>query len=233
MPSLPRVNFDPFLADPEIVGKILRHLRLPRSAPSLTPARSSGRARANAARHGVEKNTRFIEANLVPDSTETLGADAVVSNPPYVSTKELAQLPKEVKDFEPVHALHAGEDGLEVYRRLAPSARRVLRPGEKLLVKQNNQWSIQEKPRPADVDDWRAKRGQDSFREKSPDSACGLRLHDRRRRHDERLAAEGGEGPGSARRPAMNPARELPAHPLWPSPCPPCSPQLVLSATGL
>jgi len=33
-----------FLTDPEVVGKILRHLGLPTSAPACSPARSSGRA---------------------------------------------------------------------------------------------------------------------------------------------------------------------------------------------
>ena len=35
-----------FLTDPEVVGKILKHLGLPLSAPALTPARSSGRSLA-------------------------------------------------------------------------------------------------------------------------------------------------------------------------------------------
>jgi len=100
-------------------------LAIDRSADALVVAR------ANAARHGVEENIRFVEADLLSGCPETFAAavDGVVSNPPYVSTRELARLPREVKDFEPLSALAAGEDGLEVYRALAPSARRVLRPG--------------------------------------------------------------------------------------------------------
>ena len=61
----------------------------------------------------------------LPDS---FAADAIVSNPPYIASGELAKLPKEVRDFEPVRALAAGEDGLKVIHRLVMNARRLLSP---------------------------------------------------------------------------------------------------------
>jgi release factor glutamine methyltransferase len=39
-----------------------------------------------------------------------------------------------VRDYEPVTALYAGEDGLAVYRRLIPQAFEHLEPGGHLLV---------------------------------------------------------------------------------------------------
>jgi release factor glutamine methyltransferase len=53
----------------------------------------------------------------------------VVSNPPYVPSTDLATLSVEVRDYEPELALFAGDDGLEVYRRLIPDAFEVLVPG--------------------------------------------------------------------------------------------------------
>jgi release factor glutamine methyltransferase len=53
----------------------------------------------------------------------------VVSNPPYVPRADLATLSVEVRDYEPALALFAGDDGLEVYRRLIPAAFEVLTPG--------------------------------------------------------------------------------------------------------
>jgi release factor glutamine methyltransferase len=85
-------------------------------------------AAGNANRHGVEKSVRFLEGDLLQALPDSFKADAIVSNPPYIASGELVKLPKEVKDFEPVHALVAGEDGLEVYRRLVMDARRVLSP---------------------------------------------------------------------------------------------------------
>ncbi|MCP4406069.1 MAG: peptide chain release factor N(5)-glutamine methyltransferase [bacterium] len=60
--------------------------------------------------------------------------DLIVSNPPYISTKEYESLDREVKDHEPEEALHAGEDGLDVYRRLIAEAPDYLKAGGHVLV---------------------------------------------------------------------------------------------------
>jgi release factor glutamine methyltransferase len=85
-------------------------------------------ALTNAKRHGLEKNVRFVHGDLLSNLSDGFTCDAVVSNPPYIASGELAKLPKEVKDFEPVSALVAGEDGLEVIRRLVMTAKRFLSP---------------------------------------------------------------------------------------------------------
>ena len=55
--------------------------------------------------------------------------DVLVSNPPYVPTDVMAQLPREVADFEPALALDGGADGLAIFRRLVNAAPHMLRPG--------------------------------------------------------------------------------------------------------
>jgi release factor glutamine methyltransferase len=85
-------------------------------------------ARANARLHKVEKNIRFFEGDLLDAVPDSLLVEAIVSNPPYVADGEVVKLPKEVKDFEPVQALAAGEDGLKVIRRLVMIAKRSLSP---------------------------------------------------------------------------------------------------------
>jgi len=85
-------------------------------------------ARANAKFHKVEKNIRFFESDLLEPVVNSLLVDAIVSNPPYIADGDLVKLPKEVRDFEPVQALVAGEDGLKVIRRLVMSAKRFLSP---------------------------------------------------------------------------------------------------------
>jgi release factor glutamine methyltransferase len=86
-------------------------------------------ARGNAARHGLEKNVRFLAGDLLSALPSSVCVEAIVSNPPYIASGDWATLPKEVRDFEPALALRAGEDGLEIIRRLAINARRVLAPG--------------------------------------------------------------------------------------------------------
>ena len=60
--------------------------------------------------------------------------DLVVSNPPYVPASTIDSVQREVRDHEPHVALFGGSDGLDIYRRLIPDARRLLRPGGTLIM---------------------------------------------------------------------------------------------------
>ena len=60
--------------------------------------------------------------------------DAIVSNPPYIPTADLAGLPPEVRNFDPWLALDGGFDGLAAYRRIMPRSRSLLAPGGWLLA---------------------------------------------------------------------------------------------------
>ena len=55
--------------------------------------------------------------------------DVLVSNPPYIPSAVMRELPHEVADFEPALALAGGDDGLDVFRRLVDAAPGVLKPG--------------------------------------------------------------------------------------------------------
>lgn len=55
--------------------------------------------------------------------------DMIVSNPPYITSREMEELPHSVKDFEPHLALHGGDDGLEFYRSIASKYCKALKPG--------------------------------------------------------------------------------------------------------
>lgn len=59
--------------------------------------------------------------------------DAILSNPPYIKTADLAGLEPEV-GYEPVEALDGGPDGLAAYRALAPALARLLSPGGRALL---------------------------------------------------------------------------------------------------
>ncbi|MGH7536904.1 MAG: peptide chain release factor N(5)-glutamine methyltransferase [Gemmatimonadales bacterium] len=60
--------------------------------------------------------------------------DALISNPPYLSTAEYAGLDPEVRDWEPRAALHGGTDGLAATDRLLADGLAVLRPGGWIAV---------------------------------------------------------------------------------------------------
>ena len=95
-------------------------------------------AKANAARHQMEKRIRFVEADLMRSRDAIHGVSAevdfVVSNPPYVSEEERDKVQREVRKFEPKLAVFGGEHGFDIYRRLIPQAQEVLRPGGWLVM---------------------------------------------------------------------------------------------------
>lgn len=73
-------------------------------------------AKKNAELHGVSDRMRIIECDLsVLELKESF--DAVVSNPPYIKTEDMACLSEEVKK-EPYIALDGGYDGLKFYREI-------------------------------------------------------------------------------------------------------------------
>jgi release factor glutamine methyltransferase len=106
---------------------------LPRACITATDisSRALAIAEQNAKRNSVA--LCFIEGDLLaPVANERF--EFVVSNPPYVPEIDRAALSVEVRDYEPALALFAGDDGLEVYRRLIPAAFDALTPGGFLVL---------------------------------------------------------------------------------------------------
>lgn len=87
----------------------------------------------NERRNGIEGLIQFVESDLL-DGVAGVSFEVIVSNPPYVPSIDYASLSVEVREYEPELALFAGEDGLDVYRRLIPVAFAALVPGGSLLM---------------------------------------------------------------------------------------------------
>lgn len=82
-------------------------------------------------RYGVGDQVQLLPGPLLDPLPEPV--DIIAANLPYVPTDELAQLPPQVRDFEPFLALDGGPDGLRVIRQLiealaSPEGRAKLRP---------------------------------------------------------------------------------------------------------
>lgn len=90
-------------------------------------------ARRNAARHGLAGRISFLESPLLA-SIPSRSLDVVVSNPPYIATRDAASLPREVREHEPHVALFAGEEGMAVYPPLIAEAADRLLPGGLLVL---------------------------------------------------------------------------------------------------
>ena len=102
---------------------------------------AAGWAQLNADRRADSGDKRTLihvadAGSCLPELTGT--CDLVVSNPPYVALTE-AHIPRaEVLAGDPAVALWAGDDGLDVIRLVAESARRLLRVGGLLAIEHSD-----------------------------------------------------------------------------------------------
>ncbi len=93
-------------------------------------------AKANAKRHGVDSRINFVcEDMSVYLEKMVPGAifDLIISNPPYIPTSQMSQLPKDVQQ-EPALSLDGGVDGLDFYRNIIKYTPHLLRGGACLMM---------------------------------------------------------------------------------------------------
>ena len=88
-------------------------------------------AKQNAKNLKVE-NIQFLKNNWNDNIEEKF--DIIISNPPYIPTKEIKELEPEVNKFNPLLALDGGEDGLNCYRYLAKSLDKNLKENTKIFL---------------------------------------------------------------------------------------------------
>ena len=87
-------------------------------------------AKKNISRQKLSGRVACVCADALQKPPAFLGKfDMIVSNPPYITTEEMALLPDSVKNFEPHLALHGGDDGLKFYRSIAENYAEALKPG--------------------------------------------------------------------------------------------------------
>ena len=82
----------------------------------------------------VADRVKLVQSDLFTAVKEPRTFDLICSNPPYVSESEYEQLPLSVRDFEPMSALVAGIDGMDVIKRLLEEAPARLADGGQMIV---------------------------------------------------------------------------------------------------
>jgi release factor glutamine methyltransferase len=90
-------------------------------------------ATENITKHNLTERITLCQGDLLAPVTSG-PFDLIVSNPPYVSEAEYAELDKNVRDYEPREALVAGPKGLDIYERLLSQIEPLLKPDAALML---------------------------------------------------------------------------------------------------
>lgn len=106
----------------------------------------------NVADYGLEDQISLIQSDLF-NELGNQRYDFILSNPPYVTRDAMASLPPEYR-HEPTLALAAGDDGLDIVRRLLAESRRHLNPGGLLAVEVGHNQAIVEDAFPDQAMTW-------------------------------------------------------------------------------
>lgn len=89
-------------------------------------------AKKNAEKH-LGENVTLLQSDLLT-GVQGKKFSLLLSNPPYIVSRVIPGLDREVSEYEPKMALDGGEDGLVFYRRIAREAKAVLLPGARLYL---------------------------------------------------------------------------------------------------
>ncbi|OAQ20367.1 peptide chain release factor N(5)-glutamine methyltransferase [Thermosulfurimonas dismutans] len=88
----------------------------------------------NAKLHGVAERMFLVRGDWLSPLRFGPKFSALVSNPPYVSARDLSGLSREILDHEPLEALYGGWDGLAFVRRTLEKGPGYLKPGGKIFL---------------------------------------------------------------------------------------------------
>ena len=87
-------------------------------------------AKKNITTHKLSGRVSCVQADALGKPSAFLGKfDMIISNPPYITGAEMAELDDSVKNYEPHLALFGGRDGLDFYRAIAENYKTALKPG--------------------------------------------------------------------------------------------------------
>jgi len=89
-------------------------------------------AHSNAVKHRVDNRINFIEHDMLEEFDGQF--DAIISNPPYIPSKDILTLSKEVQNHDPLTALDGGKDGLSFYRAIFSQAPTMLVENGRVFV---------------------------------------------------------------------------------------------------
>ena len=98
-------------------------------------------AKKNAKKLNILGNVKFQKKSI--DSFFSQKFDLVVSNPPYIRSRDLKNLEDDIKLHEPKIALDGGNDGLDLIKKVIYKAKEILKANGRLALEIGNEQVLQ------------------------------------------------------------------------------------------
>ena len=108
-----------------ILLSILKELNFARGIGIDVSSKAIKTAEANSKNLKLSHRSKFKVANL--EEFDLGKYDLIVSNPPYIPSKDIKNLSKDIINFEPRAALDGGVDGLDLIKKVIYKSNRLLR----------------------------------------------------------------------------------------------------------
>ena len=94
-------------------------------------------AKKNAKKHNLNSRIKFLNKSF--EKCYNRSFDLIVSNPPYIKSRELNNLEDDIKKYEPLIALDGGNDGLDVIKKVIYKSKNILKIKGKLALEIGNE----------------------------------------------------------------------------------------------
>ena len=94
-------------------------------------------AKENAKNHDLNSRIKFLNKSF--EGFYDRSFDLIVSNPPYIKSRELNNLEDDIKKYEPLIALDGGNDGLDVIKKVIYKAKDILKVKGMLALEIGNE----------------------------------------------------------------------------------------------
>ena len=97
-------------------------------------------AKKNALKHKLTKRVKFLNKTL--NNIFGKKFDLIVSNPPYIGSKDIKNLSDDIKRHEPRIALDGGNDGLDLIKKVIYKSKYILKIKGMLALEIGNEQFI-------------------------------------------------------------------------------------------
>ena len=115
-----------------ILLSILKELPLSRGTGIDISAKAIKTAKANAKKFNLSNRSKFRIFDL--KKYKTGKHDLIISNPPYIPSREIKNLSKDIINYEPRVALNGGIDGLDLIRKIINISNCLLKKNGLLVI---------------------------------------------------------------------------------------------------